>query len=130
MAYRSNLADVIVREHRQRAYLAAPSIAARFPDAGPFAIELEFHDPTGALRPSPFRRIFAPSMQAFFEQPCPIHECGGGGYDLGEEISAMLTDKRRSRTGVARCAGSRAQKNGGDRCGLELRFRLVPVAPA
>lgn len=128
MAYRTNLAAIAAREQRQRAYQEAPSIAARFPDAGSFAIELQFHDPTGAQRPSPFRRIFTPSMPAFFEQPCPIHGCDGGGYDLDRAVSGMLAGPHRPRTGSARCGGSRAQRDGSDRCGLELHFRLVPVA--
>ena len=111
----------------QDAYRAAPSIAARFPKVGEFALELDFHDPTGALSPSSFRRVFAPSMQAFFSVPCVARDCIKGGFDLGAPVSGMLSDARAPRTATARCHGRRAKTD--SPCGLELRFRLTHLHP-
>lgn len=106
------------------AYRAAPSIAARFPDCNGFALELQFGDPRGRLRPSPYRRVFLPTMHAFFWVPCVLNDCSDGGFDLGPAVGRMLSNPRAERASVSRCGGRRPD---GEPCGIELRFSLMAL---
>lgn len=125
MRRRAVIVDSARRERREQSRAAAPSIAARFPHAGRFAVELEFRDPAGALTPSPFRQLYEPSMQAYFDLRCPVHECSGGGFELHEAISAMLANRRLARRGVASCQGMRVHGGALRTCGLEVSYALI-----
>ncbi|MDI3259354.1 MAG: hypothetical protein QJR02_06625 [Sinobacteraceae bacterium] len=124
MRRHAGIADSARRERREQLRAAAPSIAARFPHAGRFAVELEFRDPTGVLTPSPFRQIYEPTMPAYFDLRCPVHECSGG-FELHEAISAMLANHKLARSGVAACCGLRERNGAVQPCGLELSYALV-----
>ncbi len=109
---------------RQDAWLNAPTIAARFPRTGRFAISMRFRDPSGAAQPSPIRQIYEPSMRAHFEQRCPLRDCSGGGFDLNTSISSMLSNRGRSREAQVSCQGSRGRAG---ECGLELSYSLTSL---
>jgi hypothetical protein len=124
MAYRG-VPDSVDRERRQQSYVGARTIEARFPSSGTFAIELRFVDPDGVLTPSPFRQIYAPGMQAYFDLRCPLHDCTDGGFDIDRQVTAMLANPSVKRVGSATCSGSRPGTNGRQRCGLQLSFALT-----
>lgn len=122
MASRATFPDFAERDRRQQCYVSAGSIGAKFPKAGKFAVELSFTDPAGALRPSSYRQLYEPTMQAYFELRCPLHECMGGGFDVNTQIASMLANPSLSRTGTAACAGSRVAAGVKQRCNLQLKF--------
>lgn len=126
MAQKPFVIDQRQRELRQRSYQAAPSVAELFPDLEELAVELRFADPDGRVRPSPFKRIFVPDMQAFFEFQCPLRECSGGGFDLSRQIPQALEQGKTGDAAAIQCQGRRERASKEDRhCGLELRFELA-----
>lgn len=125
MAYRPVASEAAQRERREQSWLGAASISDKFPRAGRFALELHFADPAGALTPSPFRQLYEPSMQAFFDLRCPLHDCAGGGFHVNDQITAMLANPKLPRTGTATCAGTRTRSGVNQPCGLKVTFRLA-----
>jgi hypothetical protein len=71
MAMKPFAVDQRQRELRQRSYLAVPTLREQFPAIEEVAIELRFTDPDRKMYLSPYKRIFASSMQAFFDFQCP-----------------------------------------------------------
>ena len=125
MAHRPYLADAQERERRQRLYLAAPMLGARFPKVRELVVEMSFADPEGKVHPSPHKRRFSAEMQAYFEIECPLRDCSGGGFDLGPEINRALSPRGGDGTGSMSCSGDR-NSAAGSRCNLEVRYRIIP----
>jgi hypothetical protein len=125
MAHRSYLVDAQERERRQRLYMAAPVLRAKFPKVGELVIELSFSDPDGKVNPSPHKRRYSPDMQAYFEIECPLRDCQNGGYDLGADISRALSGRGGETSGKASCSGDRKRDGVSDhRCNLEVRYQI------
>lgn len=129
MAQKPHFVDVREREQRQRTYQAVPTVAEQFPTLDELAVEMRFLDPEGKVHPSPSRRLFAPSMQAFFDFQCPMRECSGGGYNMTTIVPRALTGKNPVTTGKMQCKGQRQRVGTGNSpCLLELTYEVVPVA--
>jgi hypothetical protein len=130
MALKAHVIESQKREQRQLQYLSAPALSKAFPAAKEFVIELRFVDPERKVRPSPHKRIFTPEMQAFFEFPCPLRDCTGGGFSLGREIAGSLTGRRTEASGVQTCQGKRKREGSKDAncgCGLELHYQAILI---
>jgi hypothetical protein len=129
MAQKPHFVDLREREQRQRTYLAAPTVAKQFPALEELAVNMSFFDPEGKVHPSPSRRLFAPSMQAFFEFQCPMHDCSGGGFNMRDLVPRALTGKKPVTSGQLQCAGKRPRIGAGTSpCLLELNYEVVAVA--
>src|SRR5687767_71462 len=92
------------REARQQLMRAAPEI--REFKVAEASVQMEFHDPEGKVRPSPRSRLFAADMRAFFDFPCPQHECTGGGFDATADLQAALAKRRNGFTAKMTCHGT------------------------
>jgi hypothetical protein len=126
MALKPHILETRLREKRQRQYLAAPALGEKFPAIEEVVVELRFTDPEGRVSPSPHKRIFVGDMQAFFEFPCPLRECTGGGYSLSDTLIEALSRRRLESSGTLSCDGKRAREKGaGTCCGLELHYRAT-----
>lgn len=127
MAHKPQAFDPVQRELRQRTYQAASTIAKKFPAAGEIAIDLRFSDPDRKQFFSPYKRIFSPGMQAFFTFQCPDKTCNGG-FDIGEQITVALSNKRASNVGVAQCQARKKRSGVEDSgCLLELKFEIATL---
>lgn len=123
MALKPYVIESQQREARQRLYMAAPTLD-KFPSIKEVSVELRFVDPDGKNHPSPHKRIFTADMQAFFEFPCPLRDCTGGGYSLSATIIDGLSHRRTEINGHTPCQGRRSREKGtADRCGLELHYQ-------
>lgn len=126
MALKSHVLETQLREQRQHQYMAAPSIGEKFPSVQEIAVQLSFRDPQGKVHPSMHKRIFTADMQAFFEFPCPLRECSGGGYSLSETLTDALSRRRLETSGSLGCDGKRVREKGADPCcGLELHYHAT-----
>ncbi len=126
MAQKPHFIDHQQREQRQRTYQAVATVAKQFPAVSEIAVELRFADQDGKRMASPYKRIFAPAMQAFFDFPCPIKECVGGGFNLSADIPAAVASKTEVTTGSHSCQGRRPRPEAKDaRCLLELKYEVV-----
>jgi len=110
--------DPRVREARQRAYLAVPTLAQQIPAVEEISVELRFTLPSGQPHSSPHTRIFMPDMQAFFELHCPDRDCTKGGFNIGPAIQAAVRNQATS--GRLQCQGFK----GRDACGLSLQYSV------
>lgn len=114
------------REEHRRLHMAAPTLAVAFPAVREVSVALRFTDPDDKQHPSPHRRIFAPGMHAYFDFPCPLRECEGGGFDLTKSITHMLQDRSALPEGRRRCQGHRAKSGlANQSCLLELQFQVT-----
>jgi len=102
---------------RQRAYAASPSIEALYPHLADVALELHFLFDTGIPYASPYKRLFVPAMQAFFEVSCPDRNCIGGGFSLFDAVARAAATPDRDLTTQLRCTGS----IGRQACSIRLR---------
>jgi hypothetical protein len=127
MAMKPFAVDQRQRELRQRSYLAVPTLREQFPAIEEVAIELRFTDPDRKMYLSPYKRIFASSMQAFFDFQCPIRECTGGGFNPTAEITKAMSKSSAPHTGTLSCKGKRDRGEAGNRCELELLYRVEAV---
>jgi len=128
MAMKPFAVDQRQRELRQRSYLAVPTLGKQFPAIEEIAIELRFVDPDRKLYLSPYKRIFASSMQAFFDFQCPIKECAGGGFNPTPEITKALSRSSEPHSGKMSCKGRRDRGEGGGKvCELELNYTVEAV---
>ena len=128
MAYKSTAADLGLRERRQRAYQAAAVLGDRFPKVSEIVIELRFAEPDGKPLMSPYHRVFAPDMQAFFDVQCPGRECSGGGFDLSDHVARAVSSSDSAATGTVKCMGRRPRPGADtDRCHLALNFHIAAV---
>jgi hypothetical protein len=126
MALKPHILETRQREQRQRQYLAAPALGEKFPSIEEVVVELRFTDPEGKVHPSPHKRIFVSDMQAFFEFPCPLRDCTGGGYSLSETLIDSLSRRRLEASGKLSCDGKRAREKGANPCcGLELHYHAT-----
>ncbi|MDB5968476.1 MAG: hypothetical protein JWQ90_926 [Hydrocarboniphaga sp.] len=127
MAMKPFAVDQRQRELRHRSYLAVPTLGKQFPALEEIAIELRFVDPDRKMHLSPYKRIFASSMQAFFDFQCPVKECTGGGFNPTPEITKALSKSTALHTGTLSCKGKRDRGEAGNRCDLELHYQVVAV---
>lgn len=127
MAMKPFAVDQRQRELRQRSYLAVPTVGKQFPKVEEISIELRFIDPDKKLHLSPYKRIFANDMQAFFDFQCPIKECTGGGFNPTPEITKSLGKSTAVHKGTMICAGKRDRGDAGKSCELELQYQVVAV---
>jgi hypothetical protein len=126
MALKPNALETRLREKRERQYLAAPALGEKFPSIEEVVVELRFTDPEGKVHPSPHKRIFVNEMQAFFEFPCPLRDCSGGGYSLSDTLMDALSRRRLEASGRLPCEGKRPREKGtSTSCGLELHYRAT-----
>jgi hypothetical protein len=126
MALKPHVLETRQREQRQRQYMAAPVIGEKFPSVEEVVVELRFTDPEGKVNPSPHKRIFVADMQAFFEFPCALRECTGGGYSLSTAIMEALTRRRGEVNGHMTCEGHRSREKGADPCcNLQLHYHAT-----
>lgn len=126
MALKPHVLETRQREERQCLYQAAPVVGEKFPSIQEVVVELRFRDPEGKVHPSPHKRIFAADMQAFFEFPCPLRDCNGGGYSLSETLMDALSRRRLETSGSLSCEGKRSREKGASPCcGLELHYRAT-----
>ena len=128
MAQKPYMVDLQQREQRQRSYLAAPVLAAKYQKVKEVIVEVRFVDPDGKSHPSSYKRKFTAEMQAYFDFPCPMKDCMGGGFDLGTAIPKTLGNRRVDHTGKVRCEGKRPRESAPDhRCNLELQYAVTVV---
>lgn len=112
------------REARQELFRAAPAIGDYKVEEA--SVTMTFHDPEGKLKPSPRSRRFAADMRAYFDFPCPQHECSGGGFDATADLQAALAKRRNGFTAKMTCHGTRPRVHAkGQRCNLELTYELT-----
>jgi hypothetical protein len=125
MARRPHVVASQEREARQQLYRAAPMVGD-YRGVDEASVTMRFHDPEGKLQPSPRSRLFAAHMQAFFDFPCPQHECLGGGFDATADLQAALSKRRSGHTHKLTCNGIRPRVHSkGQRCNLELTYELT-----
>ncbi len=128
MASKLFIADQRLRERRQQQYQAAPTLAQRFPKAGEMAVSLSFRDPDGKTVFSPYRQLYLPQMQAYFEVLCPFRDCSGGGFDLEPLIARHLRGGDSAPLRLE-CEGRRSRPEGPSRCELALTVRIEVERP-
>lgn len=121
MANNPRAFDARLREARQRAYLAAPTIAELFPTIDEVTVDLQFVLAGGKPHSSPYSRLFVPDMQAYFELHCPDRECTGGGFDLEPGIRATVNGRGSEKSGSLSCQGHK----GREPCGISLNYRVT-----
>lgn len=128
MAMKPFAVDQRQRELRHRSYLAVPTLGKQFPAIEEIAIELRFIDPDNKMHLSPYKRIFASSMQAFFDFQCPIKDCAGGGFNPTADITKAMSRSAAPHSGKLTCQGKRDRGEGaGKRCELELQYTVTAV---
>ena len=120
MANNPRAFDPRVREARQNAYLAVPTLAELLPDVEEVSFDLRFVLTSGKPHSSPHRWIFVPDMQAYFNLMCPERDCSGGGFDLAAAVQAAARAKGHEAAGTLTCGG----KKGREPCGLALHYTV------
>jgi hypothetical protein len=113
------------RELWQRDRAQSEAMRSAWPLVEQLRIELSFHDATTVIMPSAQSHVMNPPSRAFFRFPCPYADCDGE-YDLGGAVTSTLGGHRATGGSQLRCEGVRPRNRlSGDRCGLELEFRLL-----
>ena len=113
------------REVWQRDRAQSEPMRSAWPQVEQLRIELAFHDATTVIAPSAQSHVMNPPSRAFFRFPCPYADCDGE-YDLGAAVGSTLGAHRVHSGSQLRCEGVRPRiRLLGDRCGLELEFRLL-----
>ncbi|TJY62801.1 hypothetical protein E4T66_03510 [Sinimarinibacterium sp. CAU 1509] len=120
MANHPRAIDPRVRESRQRAYLSVPTLARQMPSISEIAVELRFMYETGQPFMSPYRQIFVPDMQAYFEFQCPDRDCSGAGFDMTPAISAAVRAGKEEISGTLKCRGSKSRTP----CSITLDYKV------
>jgi hypothetical protein len=110
------------RAARDELFRAAPVIG-HYRGVGEVSVDMTFFDPEGKLRPSPRSRRFAADMQAYFDFPCPQHDCTGGGFDATADLQGALGKHRNGHIGKLSCHGTRPRNDHkGLPCNIELTY--------
>lgn len=129
MAMRPHLVDAQRRLQRQQAYESVTTLSALWPELAEVAIKLHFTAAAGASPPMPYRQIFLPDMQAYFEFLCPNRSCSDGGFDLQREIERARNRRATESSGVLECHGQQRVVGGSEPCcpvrlnfAIELRY--------
>lgn len=113
------------REVWQRDRAQSETMRGAWPRVEQLRVELSFRDATTVIAPSAQSHVLNPPSRAFFRFPCPYADCDGE-YDLGAMVHSTLGAHRALAGSQLRCEGVRPRNRlSGDRCGLELEFRLL-----
>lgn len=128
-------ADLLQREQRQRRYSSAAPVSVEFPGVQELILELRFAGSENRSALSPYRQIFQPGMQAYFELPCPSRYCSGGGFDLhdvvADAVARAASDVGGISSGRLQCEGLRRQPGAAaDACPVEMLFSISVVKAA
>jgi hypothetical protein len=116
------------REVRRRAYALTASLRDRFPKVEQLVIQLSFTDAQRLGIYSPQMHSFAPAAKAFFAIACPRTFCVEGGFDLDAIVARMLAAAQAEISGTMMCGGWQgSRKNDGNRCLLQLNYRLTAI---
>jgi len=113
------------REIWQRDRTQSEPMRSAWPQVEQLRVELSFHDSTTVIAPSAQSHVLNPPSRAFFRFPCPYADCDGE-FDLGGLVTSTLGAQRAHSGSQLHCEGVRPRNRLlGDRCGLDLEFRLL-----
>lgn len=118
-ATRQGRADQLRRDRS-----TAQTLRAAFPAVHEIRIELKFDGPFSNMPTSQCHMLYPPA-RAFFGYPCPYSDCDGH-IDLGQAVSAALTNKTNVSSGVLECHGSRARDHASKQpCMLQILYEVT-----
>jgi hypothetical protein len=94
------------REEERRRVENSPTFAQRFPQLTALVVDLAYYGPKGITKNSQIK--FTPNLanaHSIFRIDCPNHGCIRGDFDLTDEITTAVAERRTRVTGEKACAG-------------------------
>ena len=92
------------RTERIQQRVEAGFMAAQFPEVASIAVNMTYNQ-RGIAKSLPRIVNFFPGSYALFKIDCLNKDCVGGGFDLTQIITAMITNHRKSAQGDLSCEG-------------------------
>jgi hypothetical protein len=92
------------RTERIQQRVEAGFMAAQFPEVASIAVNMTYNQ-RGIAKSLPRIVNFFPGSYALFKIDCLNKDCVGGGFDLTQIITAMITNHRKAAKGDLSCEG-------------------------
>jgi hypothetical protein len=104
----------------------AERLGDKYPHVSTLALNLSIRAPNNELEPTLNGRSFGADARAYFRFKCKNVECVDGGFDLSNDIEAMVARHVTEVSGRHVCQGWESRKTIGQRrCMYELNFRAL-----
>lgn len=105
---------------------ASPSLAEKFPGLKSLSVNLAFFSPGGLTRHSEIKCNFnLAHAKSLFRFDCPNNECVGGNFDLTDELTRAVAERREMASGESLCTGWKSKTTIDTvSCGHILRYKI------
>lgn len=120
----------IRKAYRRRAFERtekSPSLAMAYPRLKSLSVDLLYFNRELVSFGHGLRyRANLETAKSMLQFTCPCALCHGGGFDLSNELSRAIAERRKSVEGEVHCQGSRDQESGKTvPCESTLRFKMI-----
>ena len=107
-------------------FISAKTMAEKYPNVEQITVNMNFKDQDGFKAPEERTITFLSDSRAHFDLDCPYRECIGGGFNLTDIISRMISVGQSELADKLNCQGWQdLERLNKYHCLLELQFKIT-----